>query len=630
VVTTASGTSTILLAADQLSARVSLTFSGLTSTETAAHIHGPADPGQSAPALFSVPLGNFTDILWVFQPSGNVTVQQQIDALKAGRIYINVHSANFPNGEIRGHYHPASGSTPTPTPTIVPTVGPTPTPTPIGFVSRTDAVRFLQQATWGANEASIARVQTVGYAGWIDEQLQAPASTMADFVQAAPTTNDDDRLKTLQARFFHNALAGDDQLRQRVGWALSQILVVSGRTIDDGPGLAVYADLLNRNAFGRYRQLLEELTLNPAMGRYLDMVNNDKPTSTRIANENYAREVLQLFSIGLLRLNADGSLVLDAQGQPIPTYDQSVIENLARVFTGWTYAPLPGTTSAPHNPKNFLAPMVLFQPNHDVGTKTILNGVVMPSGRTGDVDLAQALDVIAGHPNVGPFLGRQLIQHLVTSNPSPAYVARISAVFNNNGAGVRGDLAAVARAILLDPEARATPIAPPYGKLKEPVLAMLQVLRAFNGQGDGLGLNDWARPMGQDPYLAPTVFSYYAPDYQLPGTTLTAPPFQIFTEATVVHRCNWINQLVFSTIQVPFGPTGTSVTIDLVPYDAMASDPPTLVNTLDVLLMHGTMSSGMKSTLVSALNQYQPFQLRARVQNALYLVATSAQFNVGR
>jgi uncharacterized protein (DUF1800 family) len=518
---------------------------------------------------------------------------------------------------------------PTPTPTQVPPPTPTPTP-PANQPTEAAAVRFLEQASWGANAASIDRVRALGYEGWIEEQLTLPPSTYFPHVSAAPTTNDDNRIMTFQARFYGNALSGEDQLRQRVGWALSQLLVVSGVSIQDGPGMALYVDTLNANAFGNYRQLLQEVTLNPAMGDYLDMVNNVKARSGRNANENYAREILQLFSIGLFRLNNDGSIALDPQSRPITTYDQTVIEGFAKVFTGWTYAPLPGAPNNTRNPTNYLAPMVLHQTNHDVTAKTILDGVILPANRDGMIDLNQALDVIANHPNVGPFVGRQLIQLLVTSNPSPAYISRVTAVFNNNGAGVRGDLRAVVKAVLLDPEARNNVPPPPFGKLKEPALTMLQLLRALNGVGDGLGLADISSNMGQDPYLAPSVFNYYLPDHQLPGTPYLAPTFQIFTEATVVHRCNWVNTVIFGTVGVPFGPAGTSVAIDMAPLDALAANPATLVDRLDVLLMHGTMSSAMKATLVDAVGRIAANRPRARVQNALYLVATSSQFNVGR
>ena len=475
-------------------------------------------------------------------------------------------------------------------------------------------------------------MRTLGYNAWIDEQFLVPLSTYSTYVQAAPTTNDDQRTRAFQARFWQNALTGEDQLRQRVGWALSQILVVSGLTIDDGPGMAYYADMLNRNAFANYRQLLFELTLNPAMGDYLDMVNNDRPNPAvgRVANENYAREILQLFSIGVFRLNRDGTLVIGADGRPVSTYDQAVVEGLARVFTGWTYAPRPGATNVWRNPRYLLAPMVLHQNHHDLGAKEILDGLVLPPNQYGDDDLNQALDAIMAHPNVGPFIGRQLIQHLVTSDPSPAYVERVARVFDDNGFGVKGDLRAVVKAVLLDEEARGHTHDMDFGKLKEPVQAMLQLVRALSGRGDGLGLSGLARNMGQDPYFAPTVFNFYQPDFQLPGTMLAAPPFQIYTEATAVNRANWANTVLFGTVSVPFGPAGTSVTIDMAPLDALAADPAALVNALDQALLHGSMSSGMRSTIVDAVTRISATRPRARVQNALYLVATSAQFNVSR
>jgi uncharacterized protein (DUF1800 family) len=624
-VTSATGTSSVLLAADELSALVTLDFNGLTTPQTAAHIHGPADPGQTAQPVFSVPMGTFRDVLWVFQPTGNLTIQDQVGALKAGRLYINVHSERYPPGEIRGHYRLAATATPRPTPP------PTATPTP-GPPSLSESVRFLQQASWGATTATADRVSTLGYDAWIDEQFAVPISTYSAYVQAAPTTNDDQRTRTFQARFWQNAFTGEDQLRQRVAWALSQILVVSGLTIDDGPGMAFYTDMLHRNAFGNYRQLLYELTLNPAMGDYLDMVNNDRPNPAvgRVANENYAREILQLFSVGVFRLNPDGTLVIGTDGRPVSTYDQAVIEGLARVFTGWTYAPRPGASNVWRNPRYLLAPMVLHQDRHDVGTKTILDGVVLPGGRNGDVDLNHALDVIMAHPNVGPYIGRQLIQHLVTSDPSPAYVERVTRVFNDNGSGVKGDLRAVVKAILLDPDARGHGHEMHFGRLKEPVQAMLQLLRPLSARGDGLGLSGIARGMGQDPYWAPTVFNYYQPDFQLPGTMLSAPPFQIYTEATAVNRANWVNTVIFGTVGVPFGPAGTSVAIDMAPLDALAGNPTALVDALDQALMHGSMSAGMRSTIVDAVGRIAATRVRARVQNAIYLVATSAQFNVGR
>jgi uncharacterized protein (DUF1800 family) len=277
--------------------------------------------------------------------------------------------------------------------------------------------------------------------------------------------------------------------------------------------MSVYMDLLLGNAFGNYRTLLQEITLNPAMGNYLDMVNNDKPNPAtgRTANENYARELLQLFSIGLYKLNPNGSLKLDPAGNPIPTYDQAVIEGLARVFAGWTYAPLPAAAPRAHNPTNYLAPMVHWAPNHDLGAKTILDGQVLPAGQTGEADLEATLDAIFNHPNVGPFV-RQLIQHLVTSNPSPGYVARVAAAFADNGGGVRGDMQAVVRAVLLDPEARRAATVD-FGRPREPLLFITSLLRKLVATGDGWGLTGYAGNMRQNPLSPPTVFSFFVPDY---------------------------------------------------------------------------------------------------------------------
>jgi hypothetical protein len=332
-VTTATGTATLLLAADEASAELSLDFSGLTSDEIAVHVHGPADPSGTAPPVFSLPLGTFADVTWSFEPTGGLSVGDQITALKTGRLYVNVHTVNYPSGEIRGHYRAVPSSSPQPPP---------PNPAPTVPTTQAEARRFLEQASMGPTQALVDQVLSAGYGGFIDAQLAEPQSTYLDFVNAASNTYDPARVYAFRTRFFMNALNGTDQLRQRVAFALSQILVVSSRDIYDGPGMSVYVDLLGRNAFSNFRTLLEEITLNPAMGNYLDMVNNNKPNPNtgRTANENYARELLQLFSIGVFKLHPNGSLVLapdttpDKPGRPVPTYEQDAIERVARVFTG--------------------------------------------------------------------------------------------------------------------------------------------------------------------------------------------------------------------------------------------------------------------------------------------------------
>ena len=349
---------------------------------------------------------------------------------------------------------------------------------PAAPISKTDAFRFLNQSTYGATEAEVQRLvalgtSATGYGRWIDEQLQQPASVQLPTVQAAYANlaNPAQMIGSLntdrQEIWFRNSLTGPDQLRQRVAFALSEIMVVSQQsTLQNMPyALADYYDLLARDAFGDFRKLLEDVTLHPAMGVYLNMLGNQKPDATRNIrpDENYARETLQLFTIGLVELNPDGSVRKDAQGQPIPTYDQSVIEGFANVFTGWNYSGAASFAQARRTLANQVLPMQAYPEQHSPLAKQLLQypGAAKPSlpaGQTAQQDLADALDNIFNHPNVGPFISKQLIQKLVTSNPSPQYVARVAAVFNNDGTGKRGNLGAVVKAILLDAEAR--PAAP--------------------------------------------------------------------------------------------------------------------------------------------------------------------------
>src|SRR6266496_90755 len=296
------------------------------------------------------------------------------------------------------------------------------------------AARYLQQSTFGPTPESVVAVRLGGLNSYLAFQL-GPQTT-----NCYPAPGKDDSITTVQQRFFICALERDDQLRQRVAFALSQIMVASSNKVDTTDAFTLWQNMLMKDAFGNFYDLLKDVTLSPVMGNYLDMVNNDKPnpvTGTS-ANENYAREILQLFTIGLNQLNPDGTLQLDGAGNPIPTYDQDTITNFARVFTGWTYPPGPQFPSPP----GYSGPMVPFNSHHDTGDKTLLNGVTIPAGGTAQSDLDAALQNIFNHPNVGPFICKQLIQHLVTSNPSPAYVGRVVAVFNDNGSGVRGDLKA--------------------------------------------------------------------------------------------------------------------------------------------------------------------------------------------
>jgi uncharacterized protein (DUF1800 family) len=505
--------------------------------------------------------------------------------------------------------------------------------------STSDIVRFLEQATWGPTSALIEHVREVGFEAFLEEQFQAPASSYPT-LPLYPTTRDtatcpngsacqrdNYTMYPLQTRFFVNALYGEDQVRQRVAFALHQIIVVSGVEVTQPSWMAPYLQTLDRHAFGNFRQLLYDITRNPAMGNYLDINNN---TRTR-PNENYAREILQLFSIGTVQLNIDGTTQVDGEGQPIPSYTQETVNNFARVFTGWRFA----TAVAPGVP-NYIAPMVPNNAQHDVLAKTLLNGVTLPDGQNTSTDLDDAIDNIFNHPNVGPFISKQLIQHLVTSNPSREYVARVAAVFDGEG-GERGDLRAVVRAILLDPEARGSVKTDVnYGRLRHPAQFIAGILRAFNARAaDGSAMSDgYLNPqsvqMGMDVFRPPSVFSYFSPSGVVPGTAgVRGPEFALLSTSTALRRLNFVNTMVFSRIAASANaPTGTS--LDLTPLLPLAATPGALVDSLNDLLLHGTMSTEMHDRIVGAVGAVASSNAIKRVRTAVYLVLTSSQYQVER
>ena len=529
---------------------------------------------------------------------------------------------------------------------------PAPAPTP---VAASDAARLLEQATFGATASDVAHVQSIGIEAYIGEQLAyaptqytgftytphtAPASCKNDGSNppdaASLCARDQYSAFQVQRDFFIHALNNPDQLRQRVAFALSQILVVSSVEIHEAYGLADYQNILLRDALGNYRTLLQDVTLSPTMGHYLDMANSDatNPQNGTVPNQNYAREILQLFSIGLVELHPDGTPQLDASGAPIPTFNGATIDGFASVFTGWTYPPLAGATSKWTNPINFDGTMVVFPEHHQSGTKALLNGYTVAAGQTPAEDLASALDNIFNHPNVGPFISRRLIQHLVTSNPSPAYVARVAASFANNGRGVRGDLGAVVRAILTDSEARgALPATNLFGHLREPALFITSALRSLGGQSDGVLLRSASSSMGQPVFSPETVFSFYPPSYQIPGTQTFAPEFGIDNAATALARANFINTLIMQGGARPdttvAGSTGT--TVDLMPL-ASAADNAALVAQLNQMLMHGSLPADASNIILAAANSAAAGSTDplAAVRAATYLFLTSPQYQVER
>lgn len=500
-----------------------------------------------------------------------------------------------------------------------------------------DAARFLEQATFGPTPELVRQVQAVGFEAFLDEQFREvpvdyPALELRSATVPADCTGtcvrDNYSVYPLQQLFFRNAITGPAQLHQRVTFALNQLFVVSAvdANLRLPSRMTYYLRMLGEHAFGNFRDLLHNVTLSPAMGRYLDMAGNNRANP----NENYARELLQLFSIGLFELNDDGTYALDADGNPVPTYDQDTVVAFSRVFTGWNFAaaPAPGIV-------NYARPMVLNQANHDVGAKTLLAGTVLATGRNGRDDLNAAIDNVFNHRNVGPFIGRQLIQKLVTSNPSPGYVRRVAAVFADNGSGARGDMKSVVRAILLDPDARDPNPPATFGKLREPVLTVTTLLRAFTTTEatTDFVLGDSFLPanlrLGQDVFRSPSVFNFYPPDAPAPGTQLVGPEFALQSTATSLARINLIYSLVYRTVPTSADrPKGTWV--DLTELEELAADPAGLVDSVDQRLLHGTMGDDMRPIVVERVASVAATDRRGRARKAVYLVASSARCQVQR
>jgi uncharacterized protein (DUF1800 family) len=509
-----------------------------------------------------------------------------------------------------------------------------------------DAIRFLEQATFGPKLATgtgtaapdtVQHVVAVGIPQAITEQFNAPRSTFD-----GTTTS-----KDLGSQFFSHAMTGEDQLRQRVAFALSQLLVISQTGIPENPNtpesepklaMAGYLNLLSANAFINFRELMEAVTLNPAMGTYLDMANNrafDTAGRPIEPNENFARELLQLFTLGLHKLNEDGTQRLDADGVPIPAYTEAHVQAFSRALSGWTYASATGCPGlGRRNIPSYTGPLIGCDANHDSSSQTLLRGVVTVEGGTAREHLEHALNNIFYDPNLPPFVCKQLIQHLVTSNPSPAYVQRVVAVFKNNGAGVRGDMRAVVRKILEDTEARGamppSTLTATFGHLRPPALFITSMLRWLNtrldttdGKDPGAKINAWSRAMGQYVPRPPSVFSYYPPHAPAPGGNgLLGPEFAILDTATVTARANFVHELLFAT-----SPATAGVLIDL---GVVPSIPNDMLVWLDRYWLHDTMSSNLQLVLSNALNDTRSGVTSQKQKLALYLTALSPEFQIQR
>jgi Protein of unknown function (DUF1800) len=493
------------------------------------------------------------------------------------------------------------------------------------LVSSAAARRFLEQAAFGPTPNDAANLQTLGLQGWLTQQFSLPQVSNYTAITSSQSG--------MPALFLTNAVTNSDQLRQRVAFALSQIFVTSLQTLIWNSNMVLFQNMLLADAFTNYRQIIGDVTLSPAMGQYLDMANNAMGNASQgtLANENYARELMQLFTIGTQMLNQDGSVQYDSNSLPIPTYLQPTITEFARVYTGWTYAPAAGQPVTWNAYITSNGPMVPYPAEHDSGSKQLLNGFVSPAGATPQQDLNNALDNVFNHPNVGPFVGKMLIQHLVKSNPSPAYISRVAAAFNDNGQGVRGDMQATISAVLLDPEARANDNGGndqiTDGHLQEPALFIAGMVRAFGGQMTSQNYFPWDLVnMGQDLFDAPSVFNFYSPTYAVPGTTLLGPEFQIHTPNSAVWRANVVRSL-FSQWSNPVETYGPGTTVDVTAFVPLAATPATLVNALDLTLTHGTMPAGMKSAIVGAVTADTSPPLQ-KVEDACYLILTSSYYNV--
>jgi len=647
---TAYGTAVLLLAPDHSRARVTVSHANLSSPFVVAHLK-LGDPGHEGAYLMNFHADQRVTFDWAMQPTGQFTSEALAAALERGLVYAAIDTKNHPTGELRGNFIHATGSEKFQPPANPPKLPNTP-PT------ARDVARFLTQATFGPTKAEIDEFvhptprpnepppKPQNFNNWINEQMAIPPSSQLEAMRADyrafPPNNPRPRINNAnrQVAWWQTALTAPDQLRQRVAFALSEIFVVSdvNDALANNPeAAAAYYDLLARDAFGNFRQLLQDVTLSPVMGAYLSHLKSPKADERRgtSADENYAREVMQLFTIGLNELQPDGTYRLGRDGLPIATYDQGTVVETAKVFTGWGfYSPEPKPNFFGAR-QNYFQPMMLYPEQHDDGPKTLVGGVRIPARLGGANDLRLTLDAFFRHPNTGPFICRQLIQRLVTSNPSPGYVYRVAQVFAHNGHGERGDLGAVVRAILLDYEARSPDVLNNigYGKMKEPLLQATALLRAF-GATSASGRCYLPNPegsLGQAALRSPTVFNFFEPDYVLPGPLaaagLHAPEYQIFTDTTAISIPNQLRNF----IHTPAQPKENVLVLKLDPLLALARIPDQLVDYLDLVFCAGAMSEPARAIAVNTLAQLPPNTSDLeRARCALDLVVTSPEAAIQR
>lgn len=681
---TASGYATVLFDPNTNTASVSVSFSNLSSTQSGAHLVLGAASGNGTFVL-DLPRGQVAGAFWTFGPKPPYSTTDIVAALLSGDISVQIDTATSPAGELRSAFVVTRGSTIFTAPAAPPALSAGTLTSP----TQTDAARFLTQATFGPTPATIAALQARGITTWLDDQMALPMSSTLAILRADvtaipngfdPVPNAVQRFAAppnWQAAWWKAALTGQDQLRQRVAFALGELLVAGDAGCDGNfyfEMKATYHDLLARHAFGNYRQLLEDVSLNPSMGLWLTYLWNQKadPAKGTAADENYAREIQQLFTIGLVQLQPDGTLLLDSAGQPIPTYNQAIISETAKVFTGWAYATAPetntnvgtflnrpdnstpiGTAPTPMLDTNaYLQPMRNYSAFHDRSEKRVVSldqvplaqarPTIIPANQTGAQDLKLMLDTLFAHPNTGPFVSRHLIQRLVTANPSPAYVYRVAQVFANDGTGTRGNLGAVVRAILIDYEARSPAVLanPGYGKIKEPLLRYSAFLRALsfaapNGQylngffrnPNGYGPTTLLSVPGQAPLGSKSVFNFFSPTYAPPGAMsaagLVSPELQLVDSENAIQVPNAIAVLLYRDVAtLPQPATGASpyVVADYTPFLANARDPAALLDQLNLIFCANQMTANTRTQITAALQTLNAESDLVRVQTALQLV----------
>jgi len=671
VISSGFGVASVRRSGNALGGKVSLSFSGLSSAQLTTELFISTN-GHSGTTVLSLPLDQVAPLHWGFTSTNGVSSEEMVQALDEHRMWVRIRSSTYPSTELIGLLLTAPGWQDMPSPPPSPSA-------PSSPLNVGESARFLTQATFGPNETEITNLLTSTYEQWIDQQVSMPPTyhrPYVEFRRAELLARDgsDGWQSTRQEAWWQHSLRAPDQLRQRMAWALSQIFVISqfGALDSDHVGTTVYYDMLVEEAFGNYRDLLEKVTLSPMMGIYLSMMRNQKPdpVTGHEPDENYAREVMQLLSIGLTQMHTDGSLKLDAEGMPIPTYTQSDIVGLAHIFTGWSAHydvndPPRWSDNSIADPSDWffwgwdsLRPMTFYGEYHDTEDRIIVGNTLIPGSTNGINRMDLALDALFNHPNVGPFIARQLIQRFVTSNPSPGYIHRVALVFNDNGQGVRGDLGDTIKAVLLDYEARSSDVrnSISYGKPIEPVMRLTRMLRAFPPLPPFIANSDdrlfiefqWSLPE-QAPLFSSSVFNFYQPGYRQPGhiarSGLLSPELQIFAETTAIREANihygvinwglWTPEPISTNENAVLElTTDHEVTILQTPGLTALEAQSLLIDHLADRLLFGAMSPQLRSNIQSAFAAlpggftYTEYYQDIRIRMAMYLIFNSPEFLV--